>query len=61
MPSKVCDLITHPFTAIEVWEWISIFAQACNYLSILGLKLAHVTKKALGVYPTSVRPPYAQT
>ena len=52
MPNKVCDLITHSFAAIEVWEWIGFFPKlnrACNYLSMLGLQLAHVTEKALGV------------
>ena len=44
MPSKVWDEITYPFLnfngcTIEVYEWIS------NYLSILGSKLNHSSKR----------------
>ena len=47
------DEITHPFPnfngcTIEVWEWISnfipLFIGACDYLSVLGLKLICVSK-----------------
>ena len=37
---------------VEVWEWISNFIQhanftqhACDYLSMLGLKLIHIIKR----------------
>ena len=52
---KVCDEITDPFSSftgvtIEVWEWISNFTPRSilclrNYLSMLGFKLNHVSKK----------------
>ena len=42
--------ITYPFSnfngaTAEVYEWISNFYQACDYLSMLGLKLIHVIKR----------------
>ena len=54
-------LLIHPQT-VEVWEWISNFipnytlgvwfhttlSLACEYLSMLGLKLTHVSKGVLG-------------
>ena len=51
---KVWDEINYPFlnfncVIVEVLEWISYFTPtlywACNYLSILGLKLNHVSKR----------------
>ena len=50
---KVWAEITYQFPnfngcTAEVWKWISNFVtlyQACNYLSILGLKLNHVNKR----------------
>ena len=57
MPSKVWDEITYPFSnfngaIVEVCEWMNYFnpcfIMACNYLTILGLKLHHVSKKAPG-------------
>ena len=51
-PSKVWDRITYPFLnfngcTVEVYEWISNFIPhfGCNYLSMLGLKLIHVSKR----------------
>ena len=50
----VWDEITYPFPNfnggnIEVWEWISNFSPthywACDYLSVLGLKLNHDSKR----------------
>ena len=48
---KMCDEITYPFPnfngcTVEVWKWISNFIPhfACDYLSMLGLKLIHVRK-----------------
>ena len=44
--------MTRPFinfddAAIEIWQWISIFIPycACDYLSLLGLKLIQVRKR----------------
>ena len=56
MSSQVWDQITYPFPNFngitEVWEWISNFTpqfyNGCNYLSILGSKLIHVSKRILG-------------
>ena len=49
MPSKVRDEITYPFPNFsEVWEWIRDFISlynGCNYLSMLGLELIHVSKR----------------
>ena len=55
MPSKVWDEITYQFPnfngyTVEVWEWISNFTThviitACDYLSMLGLKSIHVSKR----------------
>ena len=50
---KVWNKITYPFPnirgyTVEVWEWISNFIphfMGCDYLSMLGLKLIHVSKK----------------
>ena len=48
------DEITYPFlnfnsATVEVWEWISNFTPhftgPCDYLSMLGLKLNHVSKR----------------
>ena len=51
MSNKVCDEITYPFpnfngTTVEVLEWISNFippCDVCNDLSMLELKLIHVS------------------
>ena len=57
MPSKVWDEITYPFPKFngctaEVWEWISKFTSPlyndCDYLSMLGLQLNHVSKGGPG-------------
>ena len=53
MPRKAWDEITYPFpnfnvAAVDVCEWISNFIPhycACNYLSMLGLKLVHFSKR----------------
>ena len=53
MSNKVWDEITYPFpnfnyATVEVWEWISNFAQRFmmdSYFSMLGLKLTHVSKR----------------
>ena len=54
MPSKVWDEITYPFpnyTAANRWSFGMdkklhlTFYNGCNYLSILGLKLNHVSKR----------------
>ena len=54
MPSKVWVEIIYPFSnfngsTIEVWEWLSNFIphfnDECNYLSILGLKWIHASKR----------------
>ena len=53
MPGKVWDEITYPFlnfngSTIEVKEWISnciSHYNRCNYLSMLGLKLNHISKR----------------
>ena len=53
MPSKAWDEITYPFLnfngcTVEVQEWISNFIphyNGCDYLSMLGLKLNHVSKR----------------
>ena len=52
---KVWDEITYPFPnfnggTVEVWEWISNFippftSWACDYISMLGLKLNHVSNR----------------
>ena len=51
---KLWDEITYPFPnfngcTVEVWEWISdfipYFYNGCNYLSMLGLTLIHVSKR----------------
>ena len=51
---KVRDDISHPFlnlngATVEVWEWVKCFHHtlywACDYLSMLGLKLIHVNKR----------------
>ena len=49
MLSKVWDEITYTFSnlngyTVEVFEWISNFTPH-NYLSTLGLKLTHVSKR----------------
>ena len=53
MPCKLWDEITYPFLnfndcTVEVYEWISNFVPhfiyVCNYLTMLGLKLNHVSK-----------------
>ena len=56
----VSDEITYLFpnfntAAIEVWEWISNFiphftGHACDYFSILGMKLIHVSNSKLQVH-----------
>ena len=51
--SKVCFEITYPFPnfngcTVEVWEWILIhptFYNGFYYLSMLGFKLNHVSKR----------------
>ena len=55
MPSKMWDEITYPFLnfnvcTVEVYEWMSNFTlhNGCNYLSMLGLKLIHVSKWVTG-------------
>ena len=50
---NVWDDITYPFlnfngATVEVYEWISNFITlhwACDYLSMLGLKLMHISKR----------------
>ena len=49
---KVWDEFTYPFTnftgaTIEIWEWIGNFLMhlACDYLSMLRLKLINFSKK----------------
>ena len=58
-PGEIKDQITYLFpnfngAAIEVWEWISNFHPAfhrtCAYLSMLGLKLSHVSKMSQWCY-----------
>ena len=51
------DEITYPFPnfigIFEVWEWMSFHRtlyKACGYLSMLGLKLNHVSKGAPDVF-----------
>ena len=53
----MCDEITYPFlnfngATVEVKEWISNFIPhfkgACGYLSMIGLKLIHVSKSGYG-------------
>ena len=44
-PSKVWGDITFQTCTAEAWEWISNFHDGCNYLSMLGLKLNHVSKR----------------
>ena len=50
---KMWNEITYPFPnfnggTVEVWEWISDiiphFTGACDYLSMLGLKLIHISE-----------------
>ena len=62
MRSKVWDKITYPLpnfigATVEVWEWIKKFHpthyNGCNYLSMLGSKLIHVTKGAPGRQPVA--------
>ena len=47
-PSKVWDVITYSFPKfncfVEVLEWIITFYCGCNYLSMLGLRVMHVSK-----------------
>ena len=53
MSSKVYDEITFAFpyvkdATVKVWEWVSNFIlhfNGCNYLSILGWKLIHLSKR----------------
>ena len=52
MSNKVWGGITYPFLnfngcTVEVYEWISnpTLYNGCNYLSMLGLKLNHVSKR----------------
>ena len=50
---NVWDEIAYPFPnfngiTVEVWEWINNFTHilwACDYLSILGLKLIHISRR----------------
>ena len=51
---KAWDDITYPFpnfngATVEVWEWINnihpILYWACDYLSMMGLKLIHVSRR----------------
>ena len=53
MPSKVWSEITYPFPnfngcTVEVWEWDKQFRpildNGCNYSSMLGFQLIHVSK-----------------
>ena len=46
------DGITYPFPnsrTVKVWEWILVIShtlyRACDYLSLLGLKLVHIIKR----------------
>ena len=51
---KMLDEITHPFpnlngAVVELLDWISNFIPlycACDYLSMLGLKLFHVSERS---------------
>ena len=53
MPNKVWNKISQPFPyfndfTVEIWEWIRNFipqCDGCNYLSMLGSKLIHVSKR----------------
>ena len=54
MPTKILDEITYSFLnfnggTLEVKEWISnfipYFTGVCDYLSMLGLKLIHASKR----------------
>ena len=49
-PSKVWDEITYPFlnfngATVEVLQFLPTLYNGCNYLSMLGLKLIHVSKR----------------
>ena len=63
MHSKVWDEIIYPFPnfngcTVEVWEWLNNFTphyNGCNYLSMLGLKLIHFSKR--GPWSVSYPPP----
>ena len=44
-PSKVWGEITFQTCTAEAWGWISNFHNGCIYLSMLGLKLNHVSKR----------------
>ena len=55
-PLYIAGEITYPFpnnsVAVEVWEWISNSSHiywACDHLSMLGLKVIHVSKGGPGV------------
>ena len=49
MPSQVWDEITYPFPSSGIdKEFHSILYNGCNYLSMLGLKLIHDSKRVPG-------------
>ena len=59
MPNKVWDKIIYPFPnfngcTVKVWEWISNFIPQFikDYLSLLGFKLIHVSKRVPWWYIT---------
>ena len=67
MSSKMWEEITYPFlnfigATVEVYEWISNFIpqnDGCNYLSMLGFKLIHVSKsgpQAISIHDTAQIP-----
>ena len=57
MPSKLWDDFNYPFpnfngVAVEVWEWMNISSHTfneCNYLSMLGFQLKHVSKSTYNI------------
>ena len=54
MPIEVFDRITYPFSHFNGCTADPTFCNGCNYLSILGLKLFHVTKMAQKVWCSTV-------
>ena len=54
-PNEVQDGINYPLSnfngcTVEIWEWTNNFIPhfyGCNYLSMLGLELNHVSKRGL--------------
>ena len=53
MHSIVCDLITHPFAAIENWEWISIFAKLNRSTGVGGPGVARLRSNHHSTGPLS--------